>query len=172
MHVEQPLEFVPVSSEEHISTVVRLAAEIWPEHYRDIIGQDQVDYMLQRFQSATAVAAQLDEGYEYFLLRMGERWVGYASVLAESQMQRLFVSKLYLLKALRGRGLGRESVSYLSQLAHRRGLSKLWLTVNKYNPSLTAYLRMGFVNDGAVVTDIGGGYVMDDYRLEMSALPV
>lgn len=33
-------------------------------------------------------------------------------------------------------------------------------------PAVEAYLRMGFVDKGPVVADIGGGFVMDDYRME------
>ncbi|MGC3979655.1 MAG: GNAT family N-acetyltransferase [Steroidobacteraceae bacterium] len=159
------LEFTPVHGEQ-IAAVVRLAQQIWPEHYRSIIGQAQVDYMLARFQSKAAITEQLNEGYEYFLLNWQGRQVGYAAVHAEPAERRLFVSKLYLLQSMRGRGLGRASMNYLARLAAQRGLPKLWLTVNKYNPALQAYLRMGFVNVGAVVNDIGQGYVMDDYRME------
>lgn len=162
----QTLEFIPVHSDEQIAAVVRLARQIWPEHYLSIIGQAQIDYMLARFQSEAAVAAQLGEGYEYFLLNRQGQSVGYAAVRAERQAERLFVSKLYLLKAVRGQGLGRASMDFLAQWARQRGLCTLWLTVNKHNPALVAYLRIGFVNVGAVVTDIGGGYVMDDYQLE------
>lgn len=162
----QTLEFIPVHSAQQVAQVAQLAAEIWPEHYLSIIGQAQVDYMLARFQSVAAIDAQLAEGYEYFLIRTQGREQGYASVRVETGARRLFVSKLYLLKAVRHQGLGRASMNFLAQWAQQRGLSTLWLTVNKYNPALQAYLRMGFVNVGAVVADIGGGFVMDDFQLE------
>ena len=48
----------------------------------------------------------------------------------------------------------------------------LWLTVNKDNAGAIAwYTRMGFKNAGAIVQDIGAGYVMDDYRMEKSISP-
>lgn len=165
---DRALNFIPVHSQQQIATVVQLARQIWPEHYLSIIGQAQVDYMLARFQSAAAVAAQLDEGYEYFLLDCDDQSVGYAAVRTARSAACLFVSKLYLLKAMRGQGLGRATMNFLAQLARQRDLNVLRLTVNKYNPALLAYLRMGFVNVGAVVTDIGDGYVMDDFQLEMA----
>lgn len=158
------LEFVPVLSNAQVSTVESLARQIWSEYYPRIIGQEQVDYMLTRFQSSAAIIAQLREGYEYFLLRHRDQDVGYAAIRAEAD--RLFVSKLYLLDTMRGRGLGRAGMLYLAQLAQSRGLRTLWLTVNKHNPALHAYLSIGFVKTADVVADIGGGYVMDDFRLE------
>lgn len=48
----------------------------------------------------------------------------------------------------------------------------LWLTVNKDNAGAIAwYTRKGFKNAGAIVQDIGAGYVMDDYRMEKSISP-
>jgi diamine N-acetyltransferase len=159
-------EVIPVCGDEQITVVVQLARQIWSEHYLNIIGQAQIDYMLERFQSCAAIAAQLREGDEYFLLQHDGQHVGYAAIRADGDSKRLFVSKLYLLDTVRGRGLGRASMQYLAQLAHTRGLRTLWLTVNKNNPALQSYLKIGFVKTADVVTDIGGGYVMDDFQLE------
>jgi RimJ/RimL family protein N-acetyltransferase len=44
------------------------------------------------------------------------------------------------------------------------GARRLILSVNKRNTkAITAYKRNGFVIVESVVTDIGGGFVMDDY---------
>jgi len=43
---------------------------------------------------------------------------------------------------------------------------ELWLTVNKDNAdSIAFYRRVGFRIAGSSVMDIGGGFVMDDYRM-------
>lgn len=165
-NLEPSLELVAVVNDEQCVVVAKLARQIWPEHYLSIIGQAQVDYMLVRFQSEQAIAAQIAMGDEYFLLRHGDEWLGYAAVRNEPDAGRLFVSKLYLLKEARGQGIGRASLEYLARLARQRGLHKLWLTVNKYNPAVLAYLRIGFVKVNDVITDIGDGYVMDDFQLE------
>ena len=46
--------------------------------------------------------------------------------------------------------------------------SKKWyLTVNKYNSSsIEVYKKRGFEITDAAVTDIGSGFVMDDYIME------
>jgi len=162
----QSLTLALVHNEAQIATVAKLAEEIWPEHYLSIIGQAQVDYMLARFQSCAAIKEQRQSGYEYFLLMQEQQPVGYAAVQAQPESASMFVSKLYLLRALRGQGLGRKVMTQLAQLAAARGLCKLWLTVNKHNPAKHAYLRIGFVTIAELVTDIGNGYVMDDYKME------
>jgi RimJ/RimL family protein N-acetyltransferase len=51
--------------------------------------------------------------------------------------------------------------------ARNAGAARIWLTCNKHNTaSLAAYTRMGFTRIADVVTDIGSGYVMDDYVME------
>ena len=50
----------------------------------------------------------------------------------------------------------------------RRALKAIWLTVNRRNErAIGAYRRAGFREVRAQVTDIGGGYVMDDYVMEL-----
>lgn len=170
------IEFLPVHSAEHIAIAAKLAREIWVEHYTPIIGGEQVEYMLTHFQSEPAIARQLGEGYEYFLLGIkvndpdtvgaAFKWVGYCASQPQPAARRLFISKLYVSAAVRGHGIGRMALEYLTQLARLRGLATLWLTVNKYNPALQQYLRWGFVNVAPLVADIGGGYLMDDFKLE------
>jgi diamine N-acetyltransferase len=163
MHAGQTLALVPVYNEAQIAAVVALANEIWPEHYLSIIGQAQIDYMLARLQSAAAIAEQIKSGYEYFLLTRERHNLGYAAVRVDRDAASLFVSKLYLLKAVRGQGLGRAAMNALAAL---RDVRTLWLTVNKHNPARHAYERMGFITVAEVVADIGGGYLMDDYKMQ------
>ena len=50
------------------------------------------------------------------------------------------------------------------EVARAQGCSRLVLAVNKNNRSaIAAYLKHGFRIADAVVKDIGGGFVMDDY---------
>ncbi len=52
-------------------------------------------------------------------------------------------------------------------IARKRGLDALYLTVNKNNEmAIRAYKANGFEVIDAVETDIGEGFVMDDYIME------
>ena len=46
------------------------------------------------------------------------------------------------------------------------GCDSVYLTVNKKNPVRKMYEYMGFKIVKSVVTDIGEGYVMDDYVMQ------
>jgi ribosomal protein S18 acetylase RimI-like enzyme len=160
-------EFRQVISEEDIAEVARLAQEIWQEHYIPIIGREQVDYMLEKFQSRGAITSQIAQKYEYYLVLDQGQSAGYVGVVPDTGELRLLLSKIYIQKELRGRGLGKEALGFVEELCRQRGFAAIRLTVNKNNArSLAWYQRMGFANIGPIVQDIGGGFVMDDFIME------
>lgn len=157
-----------VADEKSIQKVAELAPIIWNEHYPAIIGQSQVDYMLDRFQSADAIRHQILDGYRYYLIQVGDVNAGYTAVTAGPDQHSLQLSKLYVLAALRGCGIARSAVNQMAALARVEGYAQLYLTVNKHNhDSIAAYRKLGFVHCGEMVTDIGNGYVMDDYAMQL-----
>lgn len=166
------VECVRVQTPQEIAAVVSLALQIWPEYYIPIIGVGQVEYMLRHIQSSEAIQAQIKQGHQYFLVKIKEAnsprstSIGYFAVALQAETGRLFISKLYLLAAYRGRGLGRVLLDKINAIARQHQLSALWLTVNKTNPAYRTYLNWGFVNKGSIVKDIGSGFVMDDYQME------
>lgn len=161
------VRFTAIVCAEQLATAEQLAREIWYEHYVPLIGREQVDYMVSRLQTAAAMQAQIEQGYEYFLMEHEpDAAVGYLALQPRQAEGALFLSKLYVLAALRGTGLGRKALEFAEELARGRGLERLYLTVNKRNPARFAYQRLGYATVGDIVTEIGGGFVMDDYRME------
>ena len=154
-----------VISQKDILTVADLADRIWHEHYLPIIGQEQVNYMVSTFQSPVAIENQIkNEHYEYYILYHQSKPSGYFAL--KQSGEELFLSKLYVLKEKRGTGLGKEGLRFISQKAKESGLRRITLTVNKQNiNSIKAYEKLGFRNDGPVIADIGGGFVMDDFKM-------
>ena len=144
-----------------------LAGDIWREHYTPIIGSEQVQYMLRNFQSATAIAEQIREGYVYYLLLSHDVPAGYLAYVKQPDKEGLQLSKLYVHRDMRGQGLGRAGLDLVQEHCPQLGLDLIWLTVNKHNSdSIAWYRHMGFEYAGSQVTDIGGGFVMDDYVLQ------
>ena len=160
------VQLVLVSGAAQVAEVARMAHEVWNEHYVPLIGQAQVDYMVAKFQAAEAIHAQIASGYEYFQIQQSGESVGYAAIRHDATDARLFISTLYVLSAWRKSGAGRQTLELIERMARERGAMHLWLTVNKGNPSVRAYERLGFDIVEAMVVDIGGGYVMDDYKME------
>jgi len=157
---------VPVRSEAEIERVAALAREIWTEHYTAIIGTAQVEYMLATVQSPASIARQIREGIQYSLIISEAEDAGYFAVRPDRESQSLFLSKLYIRREMRGRKLAARALAWMTVRALELDLKSMWLTVNKRNSAVLAYKRAGFFVTREVVTDIGAGYVMDDYVME------
>jgi len=147
-----------------IITIESLADEIWTQHYEPIIGIKQVDYMLGKYQSYKAILHQMAEGYAYYISKYDEVPCGYCSIKIDNG---IFLSKFYVKQSHRGLGLGRAMIETIMEYAATHKEKRIWLTCNKHNSNtLAAYKKLGFNIIDDVVTDIGNGFVMDDYVLE------
>lgn len=145
--------------------IEELAKTIWREHYTPIIGSNQVEYMLAKFQSVAVMQEQIDSGYIYFLMLYWCVPVGYLSIRKDADA--IFLSKIYVLKDYRGKGIAGTAMDFVVSESKKAGLGLIRLTVNKNNTnSILAYLKMGFQNKGSMITEIGEGFVMDDFVME------
>lgn len=161
MHIEK------ATTEEDLHKIAELAEIIWHQHFTPIIGKEQVIYMVDKFQSFPALKEQLTSGYEYYRIFNQDDFCGYCGIHPENG--KLFLSKLYLKKEARGRHLASQTFDFLKQLCRERGLSAIWLTCNKHNDNtLAVYRHLGFKTVDTQVTDIGNGFVMDDYIMEVT----
>ena len=153
-----------VNKEFHYVAIAKLAAIIWKEHYTPIIGNKQVVYMLDKYQSKNAIQEQIKEGAYYFLIKYHEENVGYFSYYKKETS--LFLSKFYVLDKHRGKGIGKKAIYFIENKVLEINCNSISLTVNKYNSnSIKAYEKMGFKKTQDIVTDIGNGFVMDDYLM-------
>lgn len=81
----------------------------------------------------------------------------------------LFLSKAYILGEARGSGVFRHIMKKVLSLAREMGLTGVWLTVNRQNKhAQTVYRHFGFKIAEEKCTDIGRGYVMDDYVMRLA----
>lgn len=142
--------------------VAKLADEIWHEHYSSILSPEQIDYMVGKFQSAEEIERSCADGAEYYIACADGVPVGYIGL--EFPEKECFLSKLYLKKKFRGLGIGKKMFELAEKLAEEHEKTSLMLHVNKYNASsIAVYGKRGFEKRCDLVTDIGEGYVMDDY---------
>lgn len=158
-------KFNIATTRNQFEAIAQLANIIWREHYIPIIGLEQVDYMVKNFQSAEAMYSQYLDGYAYFMIIHDNQFVGYISIKKEEES--LFLSKIYVSKDYRGKKIGKSAMNFCEEKALEMHCKSITLGVNRFNvKSIAAYQAMGFKITGEMITDIGHGFIMDDYKME------
>lgn len=158
-----------VTTDNELHEVAEIAEKIWHECFVGIISLGQIDYMVEKFQSYNAMREQIKvQGYTYLAVREDGELCGYIAFKPEKD-DRLFLSKLYLRSDMRGKGVGTKMLERVFDEARTLGRKRVYLTVNKHNDrAIVVYMKTGFETVDEVVTDIGNGFVMDDYIFEYS----
>ena len=89
------LEFSPVSQRQQIQQLAQIASEVWHQHYAAILSAEQIDYMVEQFQSTSAIEHQLNqEHYSYYLVHTPQGLAGYVGVQLEPTPSRSWTSPI------------------------------------------------------------------------------
>lgn len=148
-----------------VAELAALAREIWHRHYPGIITVEQIEYMLDQRYRAEVILQQLEGGGAWWDKLVADgRIVAFAACEAGAGPESVKLDKLYVHPDRQRRGLGSRLLGHVEARARRDGYRRVYLQVNKHNVNaIAAYARNGYAVTAAIVTDIGGGFVMDDY---------
>ena len=148
--------------------VIELTKKIWPVAYGSILSIAQLDYMINRFYNENALSQLIDKGHVFYLAQdEKENYVGFLSFEINSAPHKTKIHKIYVLHETQGTGLGRQFFELVKHKAQENNQKAIFLNVNKYNSALHFYTKLGFSIVKNEVIDIGEGYVMDDYVMEL-----
>jgi GNAT superfamily N-acetyltransferase len=155
-------------AENEVEPLETLAREIWHAHYPDIISREQIDFMLEHRYSPSGIRASM-AGQYWDTAWLENRMAGFAHSFADEAPATWKLDKLYVHPDHQRKGIGHALLQRAKQHAIDAGAARLVLRVNRHNrAALTAYARYGFTVYGEHVLDIGNGFVMDDYLLELA----
>lgn len=154
-------------------TIQLIAHATWPSAYGEILSPEQITYMLAMMYTPEAIAEQAASGQSFYVLEtmdehlFEKQVVGYVSFQLDYLPGATKIHKLYALPAVQGRGYGRFMVDHVAVFARAAGQQKLRLDVNYKNRALGFYEKLGFEKIERCNTDIGNGYLMEDWVMEM-----
>ena len=159
---------VEKNTDVNFTDVRAVANEVWPKTYGSILSRAQLDYMMEMMYSVSSLQMQANEKQHHFILaKANDLTVGFAAYeLHYNGTDKTKVHKIYVLSTQQGKGIGKVLLDYMAEQAKAQSNKALILNVNKYNPALFFYKKIGFEIVEEVVIDIGQGYVMDDYVME------
>ena len=162
---------VRIISEEDLWQLRELAYQIFPVTYQDIVDPRQIDYMMDLIYSPEALVAQLDSGQNFLILYSEGIAAGFASYTRLNEDGDFKLNKIYLNNLLQGRGLGKCLLNDVISRVKGEGGRALQLNVNRHNKARGFYEKMGFSILKEELIDIGSGYFMDDYVMEIILKP-
>jgi ribosomal protein S18 acetylase RimI-like enzyme len=159
------------ANSEHISIIIELTKKIWPVAYGEILSKAQLDYMIEKFYNETALRELMQKGHVFYLAQDDkDKYVGFVSYELNSEPNKTKIHKIYVLPETQGTGLGRQFFELVKEKAIENHQNAIFLNVNKYNNAIHFYTKLGFRKVKDEVIDIGNGYVMDDYVMEVDII--
>lgn len=161
------IEIVP-ASEHDIPLLQQLADESWKENYADILSEEQITYMLNLFYSKAELQKHFrNANYHYVFISndLGQR-LGFMGWEQDFEKDTTKLHRLYLLRAEKGKNLGRFAIQFLKDWVKKHGNHRIILNVNKHNPAKIFYEKCGYSVYNEGIFCIGNNFVMDDYLME------
>lgn len=160
------------AKESDIPTIQEIAKVTWQPTYVPIIGQAQVDYMLEKMYSTGALQEQLFLGHQFLIAEIGSRHVGFVSFSREEDESDVYhLHKLYVLPEAHGAGIGKFLMNEVVNKVREAEGRFLRLNVNRNNKAKAFYEKAGFKIIETVDLDIGNGFYMNDFVMEKAIEP-
>jgi len=160
---------IRTATEADIPTLRSLAQQIWRDYYPAIITPDQIEYMLEWMYAPEVIRSELAAGIVWELILREAEPVGFLAYGHEAVAREVTLHKVYVQTALHGQGLGQLALAHVKAKAVAWNARRIVLRVNKRNErAIRAYERAGFTVAETLVSNIGGGFVMDDYLMALA----
>lgn len=158
-----------VITEKDLKDFIPFAEKIWKEHYYTCVDKGLTDYVFELFLSEESVKSQLSEGSRYYYAiedETGNR-AGFFSIYPKEGM--MYLSKLYIKKEYRRKGFSGKILEFIKSEAKKEDLHEIFLNVNRNNTgSIEAYRHLGFHVAEETVSDVGEGFICEDYIMKMT----
>lgn len=163
----------------NIPLIRELTFAIWPQTYSSIISQQQIDYMLDMMYSPASLQKQMEEDGGTFIIVYDDKepvaFASYAQLTEpgghpadyQTEQQLWKLNKIYILPPQQGKGTGKFIINYIVVEIKSKGAKALQLQVNRENKAKDFYKKLGFKIIQTADFDIGNGYFMNDYVMEL-----
>ncbi|WP_312422034.1 GNAT family N-acetyltransferase [Epilithonimonas sp.] len=156
------------AEQKDISVIQDLAKKSWSFAYADILEQDQIDYMLDLMYSEETLNEHFENpNYQYYLIQEDNQFLGFVGFEFRLEPETTKLHRIYFLKEAQGKGLGKKALKFVVNETEKIGNKRVILTVNKNNSAKKFYESQGFKIYDEAIFDIGNGYVMDDFLMEL-----
>jgi len=153
---------------EELQIIQNIGTQTYWTTYLPILGDKQIEYMLEQFYSLAALEKQVKEGHTFLICNHNNKDVAFASFnLSDPSSKAYHLQKLYILPEAQGCGLGRLLMESVIETCKKENGKLLNLNVNRFNNARSFYEKMGFSIKSSADIAIGNNYFMNDYIMEL-----
>lgn len=148
-----------------IALIEEMAQKTFPATYKNIITQEQIDFMMQWMYSAESLQKQMTQDRQtYYIAYSDGVPAGYVSIRPEAK-NIYHLEKIYVLPSQQGKNIGKTIFLHAVSAVKSRCPSpcQMRLNVNRNNKALHFYKKMGMKKLSEGDFDIGNGFFMNDY---------
>ena len=150
-----------------IPIIKTIAEKAWRPTYDHILTEQQTIYMLDLMYNSLTLENQINHNIAFFMVDLEQETVGYFA-LETINDQIVKLHKLYLDPMQKQKGLGSKIIQFIKEWTLENQRERIILNVNKNNSAVHFYQKMGFTTIEEMILDIGEGYVMDDYVMQLN----
>lgn len=149
---------------EELSIVRELAHAIWPDTFKAILSQEQIQYMLNWMYDLKQLENQFGQGHQFYVAEIDKTPVGFIGIEPNHPEKGITkIHKIYILPNKQGLGIGKKLIEFIRVHALQSKMKGLLLNVNRFNKAVDFYKEIGFEILFEENIDIGNGYLMEDY---------
>jgi len=149
-----------------IEIIQDIAHKTWPITYNNIISKRQIDFMLEMMYSEKSLQRQIFQGSTFIIAEDDNNPVGFAG-FKELEHKIFKLDKLYILPNTHNKGVGKALLQEVIKRILEIGGEEIQLQVNRKNPAVGFYSKMGFDILREQDFNIGNDFYMKDYVMSL-----
>ena len=151
-----------------IPVIRNLAEETWWPTYSPILPVEQIRFMLDKIYGEKELETVIKSGAQTFVVLHDQNGPqGFASYALRQEDSKICkLHKLYVVPGNHGKGYGKSLIEEVSLRARNLNAEAIDLNVNRHNPALKFYEKIGFVIIKEEDVPIGP-YWMNDYVMRL-----
>lgn len=154
--------------QDELSIVHEIAHATWPDTFKDILSQEQIQYMLNWMYDLKQLENQFNQGHQFYVAELEEMPVGFIGIEPNYPEKGITkIHKIYILPNKQGLGIGKKLIEYVKELSIQSEMEGLLLNVNRFNKAVDFYKAIGFYIVFEENIDIGNGFLMEDYVMKL-----
>ncbi len=157
-----------IAETKNIPTIVDIAYKTWFPTYKNVISQEQIDFMFGEMYTPEAIFKQMEFlKHQFLIIYSDDAALGFASFseIIDLEPKTFKLHKLYLLPEAQGKNIGSELIAEVEKLSKNDEAEFLILNVNRNNSAYHFYLKKGYTVRETIDIPFAE-FVLNDYVME------